>query len=45
MLARRIAAIVRHAPLAMLAFQLALVLAGDPGTAASGGGEFPYRLR
>jgi hypothetical protein len=45
MLARRIVVIVRHAPVAMLALQLVLVAVGDPGTAASGGGDFPYRLR
>ena len=42
---RRIAHLVRHAPLAALALQLMLLIASDPGTAASGGGDFPYRLR
>jgi hypothetical protein len=41
----RIADLVRHAPLAALALQLVLLIASDPGTAASGGGDFPYRLR
>jgi hypothetical protein len=48
MLARRIARIahvVRNAPLAALALQLVLLIGSDPGTAASGGGDFPYRLR
>jgi hypothetical protein len=43
MLARRIAHLARHAPLAALALQIALLIAGDPSTAASGGGDFPYR--
>jgi hypothetical protein len=45
MLARRLAHVARHAPLALVALQLVLLLASDPSAAASGGGDFPYRLR
>jgi len=43
MLARRIAAVMRHVPLVVLALQVAALVTGDPGTAASGGGDFPFR--
>ncbi len=45
MLARRLSSIVRFGPLAVVALQLVLLLGGDPSTAASGGGDFPYRLK
>jgi hypothetical protein len=45
MLACRIAEIVRHAPIAILALLAVAIVTGDPSTAASGGGDFPHRLR
>jgi hypothetical protein len=40
---RLLISLVRHAPLAIAALQLVALIVGDPGTAASGGGDFPYR--
>lgn len=43
MLARRIADVISHVPIVLFTFQVAALLTGDAGIAASGGGDFPIR--
>jgi hypothetical protein len=40
---RLLTTLVRFTPLALLALQVLALIAADPTTAASGGGDFPYR--